>query len=168
MRCVIYVRDVVNENRAMKSGIERAIEAAGSQAELARRLDISRQAVSLWVRRGRVPTWFATMVSKATGVPIDDLRQGDKPRDRILERLRAVPPSTGSELAADLGLPYTTVMSALSVLRNDGLVSRQEIPRESATSPRIIYTIVEPSTPSQEPVNGTSPVGRDRKIQRHA
>ncbi len=50
-------------------GLEAALAAAGSQSELARRCKVSRQAVSGWVKRGKVPPEFVPCVAEATGVP---------------------------------------------------------------------------------------------------
>lgn len=57
-----------------KTPLERAIEAAGSPAELARRLGITAQAISQW---RRVPPGRALDVSEITGVPVEELlREG--------------------------------------------------------------------------------------------
>lgn len=53
--------------------IDRAVEAAGSQTNLAKSLGISPQAVSAWVEQGRVPLPRLRDVSSITGVAIADL-----------------------------------------------------------------------------------------------
>lgn len=66
-------------SRKRPAGIDRAVESAGSQAELARRLTdaghrVTQQAVSLWVARGIVPTLAAAAaVERVTGVSIAEL-----------------------------------------------------------------------------------------------
>lgn len=51
-----------------KSGIQKAVAAAGSQSELARRIGVSPQAVQQWVERGCVPPRRVPMVAAVTGV----------------------------------------------------------------------------------------------------
>ncbi len=46
-----------------------AVQAVGTQEKLASLLKISRQSVSAWVRRKRIPLARVTEVSKATGIP---------------------------------------------------------------------------------------------------
>lgn len=53
------------------SGLHRAIEAAGSAAELARRIGIAPQAVTQW---DEVPLKRVLIVEKVTGVPREILR----------------------------------------------------------------------------------------------
>ncbi len=50
---------------------ELAVAAAGSQLKLARMIDrkLTRQAISDWVRKGRIPLKRVPAVSKATGIP---------------------------------------------------------------------------------------------------
>lgn len=52
-------------------GLTKAIEAAGSRSELARRLGISQQAVSQW---RTIPLRQIVAVEQATGVPREELR----------------------------------------------------------------------------------------------
>lgn len=54
-----------------KSGLEKAIEAAGSISELARRLETTRQAVSQWKQ---IPAERIGDVHRVTGVPQKELR----------------------------------------------------------------------------------------------
>lgn len=53
---------------ATMSGIEQAIRAAGSQAELAALLGCSQQNISSWLRRGYVPPKQAVAIEQATGI----------------------------------------------------------------------------------------------------
>ena len=53
------------------AGLQKAIDAAGSVAELARRIGLHRQAVSIW---RRCPAERAKAVHAATGVPLHKLR----------------------------------------------------------------------------------------------
>lgn len=55
-------------SRSMRT-IDRIIKAAGSQSELARRLDITQQSVCEWVIRGRVPAERVLQIERVTGVP---------------------------------------------------------------------------------------------------
>jgi DNA-binding transcriptional regulator YdaS (Cro superfamily) len=64
------------------TGIQRAVQAAGSQNALVERLLLdapsgraapSQQAVSQWVKRGFVPAGRANDISAVTGVPAIDL-----------------------------------------------------------------------------------------------
>lgn len=56
-----------------KKAIVRAIEAAGTQRNLAQTLGITDQAVSQWVKDGCVPLNRIKEVSRVTGVPVGDL-----------------------------------------------------------------------------------------------
>ena len=67
-------------------GLVRAIDAAGSQSELARRLGTRQSTVSSWLlRSGRVPAEFVLKVEAATGISRHDLRPDIYP----IEGLRA-------------------------------------------------------------------------------
>ena len=55
------------------SAIARAVEAASSQAELARRLDLDYQRVHRWLKRGWATPKYATDIERATGVSALDL-----------------------------------------------------------------------------------------------
>ena len=46
-----------------------AVKALGTQEKLAKRVNVSRQAISAWIRRGRIPLGRVSDVSKATGIP---------------------------------------------------------------------------------------------------
>jgi len=51
-------------------GLEAALATVkGNRSELARRCKVSRQAVSGWVKRGKVPPEYVQCVAEATGVP---------------------------------------------------------------------------------------------------
>lgn len=56
--------------------LKRAIEHVGSQAELARRVNVVQQVVSNWLRRGNVPADYCPSIERATGgtVRCEDLR----------------------------------------------------------------------------------------------
>lgn len=56
-----------------RKAIDRAIEAVGTQRNLARMLGITDQAVSAWVAAGFVPLSRLKDVSRLTGVPVGDL-----------------------------------------------------------------------------------------------
>jgi len=57
----------------VKTGIARAVEAAGGQSALARLLDVSQQAVQQWLLAGYAPTSRVATISIATGVAAVDL-----------------------------------------------------------------------------------------------
>lgn len=52
------------------SGIAEAVALAGNQTELAEKLGVSQQIVSLWLRRGWVPRTRAAANSVLTGVVV--------------------------------------------------------------------------------------------------
>lgn len=56
-----------------RKGIDRAIEAVGSQRNLAKMLGITDQAISFWVQKGHVPLPRLKEVSALTGVAVGDL-----------------------------------------------------------------------------------------------
>jgi DNA-binding transcriptional regulator YdaS (Cro superfamily) len=60
--------------------IERAVDAAGGQLALAKKLGVSYQAVQKWLRSG-VPADRVLAVESATGVSRHDLRPDIYPRD---------------------------------------------------------------------------------------
>lgn len=61
----------------MKSGIQVAVEFVGSQSELARRLNVTPQAVQSWVTQGYVPNSRVIEIKNMTGVPAHDLMSPD-------------------------------------------------------------------------------------------
>ena len=70
--------------RIETQALEQAIAAAGSQSELARRIGVSQNAVSRWMRiNGQVGDRFAIKVEQATdgAVSRHDLRPDLYPRD---------------------------------------------------------------------------------------
>lgn len=60
----------------MPSPLHRAVEAAGSQTELARRIGVTQMHVWNWLNRskGKVPGEYVIAIEKATGVPRHELR----------------------------------------------------------------------------------------------
>ena len=54
-------------------GIDKAVELAGSQQELARQLGVSQQAISEWVLRGYVPVGRVIEIEATYGVSRLDL-----------------------------------------------------------------------------------------------
>lgn len=54
-------------------GIDKAVELAGSQQELARQLGVSQQAISEWVQRGYVPVGRVIEIEATYGVSRLDL-----------------------------------------------------------------------------------------------
>lgn len=50
----------------MKSAIQKAVEAIGSQSALARKLDVTPQCVQQWVRSGKVPAERVLEIEFAT------------------------------------------------------------------------------------------------------
>jgi DNA-binding transcriptional regulator YdaS (Cro superfamily) len=57
----------------MKTGIERAVKAAGNQTALAKRLGVSQACVWAWLKRGWVPVEQAVVIEAEFGVPSRDL-----------------------------------------------------------------------------------------------
>ena len=57
------------KQRSVENPALLAVKAAGTQEKLAASLKISRQSVSAWVRRKRIPLSRVADVSKATGIP---------------------------------------------------------------------------------------------------
>jgi DNA-binding transcriptional regulator YdaS (Cro superfamily) len=53
----------------VKSGIEQAIDAAGSQEKLAKSLGCTQQNVSFWKTQGYAPNERAVEIEQLTGVP---------------------------------------------------------------------------------------------------
>lgn len=50
------------------TGIEKAVEVAGGQAELAKLMGVSRQAIQQWVARGYIPRQQCAAMEAQTGV----------------------------------------------------------------------------------------------------
>jgi DNA-binding transcriptional regulator YdaS (Cro superfamily) len=66
-----YRRRMDGEQTSRDAALQRAIDAVGGAAELARRIGVKRQAVSAW---RRCPTDRARSVQTVTGVPMHELR----------------------------------------------------------------------------------------------
>lgn len=58
----------------MNDALDRAIEAAGTQANLAGSIGVTPQAITSWIRKGQVPVMRVLDVERATGVPRYELR----------------------------------------------------------------------------------------------
>jgi DNA-binding transcriptional regulator YdaS (Cro superfamily) len=65
------------------SVIDRIIQAAGSQAELARRLKLRQQSIQEWVQRGRVPAERVLEVERVSGVPRHQIRPDIYPPSEV-------------------------------------------------------------------------------------
>lgn len=63
----------IQEKELMKLSLEKAISIAGGQTALAGLVDVTPQAVQQWVKQGHVSRKSAKPVSRATGVPLEDL-----------------------------------------------------------------------------------------------
>lgn len=72
----------MSRKKKAPTGIERAIAAAGSQAQLARELGCTQQNVSLWLHQGWVPSKRAKEIEMLHGVPRRELIE-----PRLLERM---------------------------------------------------------------------------------
>lgn len=59
------------------TGIQRAVEAAGSQSELARRIGVRQQTVNGWVKTGAAPAKWIDAIHKASN--------GRVARERLLD-----------------------------------------------------------------------------------
>jgi DNA-binding transcriptional regulator YdaS (Cro superfamily) len=66
------------------TGIEQAVANVGTQTELATRLGVTQQVVSVWLRRGWVPLYRAAEIEHHTGISRQSLI---KPRWRELLEL---------------------------------------------------------------------------------
>ena len=56
------------------SPLQKAIDLAGSQVALARKIGCSQQVVNNWLRRKRVPPFGCISIERATGVTCEELR----------------------------------------------------------------------------------------------
>lgn len=61
------------ELRKMKESLDKAINIAGSQSALARMINVKPQAVNQWVKQGFVSRKSAKKVSRAVGIPLEQL-----------------------------------------------------------------------------------------------
>ena len=70
------------------TAIDRVIQAVGSQAEVARSLNLSHQCVAQWVKAGRVPVRRAVDLEALTGgrVTREELRPDIYPKRTIREK----------------------------------------------------------------------------------
>ena len=75
------------DNTDNRTGLQKAIAAAGSQAELARRLGLDRRTVNMWTL---IPARHIVAIELATGVPREELRPD-------LYRVEFVSPPTNSQ-----------------------------------------------------------------------
>ncbi len=57
------------KKKAVKSGMQDAVEKIGSQAALARELGVTQQAVSVWLKQGYAPAERAREIEMLCGVP---------------------------------------------------------------------------------------------------
>lgn len=64
---------VSNEKELMKQALNKALSIAGGQTALAKIAKVRPQAVNQWVRQGHVSRRSAKVVSKGTGVPLEEL-----------------------------------------------------------------------------------------------
>jgi len=63
--------------------MEKIITAIGSQAELARKLDVSPMVVAQWKSRNEVPAKWVLPVERVTGVSCSEIRPDLYPPDRF-------------------------------------------------------------------------------------
>jgi len=73
---------------SVTTGIQAAVSRVGSQAELARKLKVSQQAVGLWVRQGYAPERHVDRIKAITGIPTSALMRPNTVR-RALDSLSA-------------------------------------------------------------------------------
>lgn len=74
---------------SVTTGIQAAVDRIGSQAALAKKLNIKQQAVSLWVRQGYAPERHVDKIKALTGVPTSALLRPDTVR-RALDAIASV------------------------------------------------------------------------------
>lgn len=55
------------------SGIEKAVELAGSQTNLANKLGVSQQTINKWLKRGYVPLPRAFQIYRLFEIPVQEL-----------------------------------------------------------------------------------------------
>lgn len=63
------------------SALQRAVNAAGSQAKLAAAIETTQQNISNWLRANRVPAEYVLKIERATGIPRHELRDDLYPRE---------------------------------------------------------------------------------------
>jgi hypothetical protein len=78
----LYGAKLVNliKTTSVTTGIQAAINRIGSQAELAKKLNIKQQAVSLWVRQGYAPERHVDKIKGLTGIPASSLMRPETVR----------------------------------------------------------------------------------------
>jgi len=79
----------MKDGHSNETPIQRAVRHAGSQSNLARRVGVSAQAVQQWVDSGRVSYKRAVAVSRATGVPLCELRPDLYPPEHAQQARKA-------------------------------------------------------------------------------
>lgn len=111
----------------MTSGIENAIERAGSVAALAEIAGVTVGAVYLWRRAGYVSPANTPTIAKATGVQLLTLENMAKPRGLILKALLPDKWAAIGQLATTIKSPVTTTAMQVQLLVKQGvMVKRQD------------------------------------------
>ena len=62
----------------MTNPVQRAITKAGTQKTLADALNVSRQTVGYWLKRGEFPVPYIKKAARATGLPVSALLSRDQ------------------------------------------------------------------------------------------
>ena len=75
------------------TGIYKAVEKAGSVVALAKRINVSRQAVYFWLKQGYAPMLRAIQIEEALGVPRADLMDPVLMRGSLAEATRVARPA---------------------------------------------------------------------------
>lgn len=73
---------------SLSTGVQAAVNRVGSQAELARKLKVTQQAVGLWIRRGYAPERHVYKIKALTGIPASALMRPETVR-RALDSITA-------------------------------------------------------------------------------
>lgn len=73
---------------SVSTGVQAAVNRVGSQAELARKLKVTQQAVGLWVRQGYAPERHVDKIKAITGIPASALMRPETVR-RALDAISA-------------------------------------------------------------------------------
>jgi hypothetical protein len=141
-----YARNPVNRktrNHVMPTGIEKAIEAAGSKAALGAAIGVNARTVWMWSRLGYVPPLSVPAVAQATGVPILELERPTTPRGRILAYLAKHDTATVGELMRRLKLQNTTVRVQIAGLLRQGIIAKQPIAHRTAQDAYFCYHLAD-------------------------
>lgn len=64
---------ILDEKELMKQALNKALSIAGGQTALAKIAKVKPQAVQQWVKQGYVSRRSAKIVSRGTGVPLEEL-----------------------------------------------------------------------------------------------